>query len=465
VYNIIQIYKGGVLKRAVLKKVMKIPLETFRDISEHIPLPTNSIKVAVTGLSRAGKTVFITSLIDQLLHQDKLLSIKSTRQPFKVTIKPPTKHSKRFDYYTLVDKLKNQHIWPEGTDEISHTILEVESKSRFSFMGNSTFNIELIDYPGEWLLDLTLLKFSYEEWSDKTIEWLRGVDDDLARKYLQTIDSLEVDAQGGEIEQKLHQEYKELIIYLKKNHYSQLTPGRFIMPSDLANDPVLVFAPIPQRCLELSEVFKQRYDRYVEEVVKEIHLEHFKGFDRQVLLVDVVEALQNGYACYSDMKAGLKSMLHLYDHKHKNFFSQWFSPSIKKVVFVATKADQVAASQHANYSLLLEDMIDDLRRDMDISHIQTQTQIIASLKSTITIEKKYEGMMLSFIRGLLQEDGEMHDLYPGEMPSKFPSIDEWSVDNYGYKSFLPPQRAYKESESLEHINMDKLIEKLIGDLL
>jgi predicted YcjX-like family ATPase len=51
------------------------------------------------------------------------------------------------------------------------------------------------------------------------------------------------------------------------------------------------------------------------------------------------------------------------------------------------------------------------------------------------------------------------------MPSKFPSIDEWSVDNYGYKSFLPPQRAYKESESLEHINMDKLIEKLIGDLL
>ena len=287
------------MRRAILKKVMKFPMETIRDISEHIPLPSNNVKIAVTGLSRAGKTVFITSLIDQLLYQDKLLSITSTSQPFKVTIKPPTKHSKRFDYYTLVDKLKNEHRWPDGTNEISHTILEFESKSRFSFMGNATFSIELIDYPGEWLLDLTLLKFDYDEWSNMTIEWLRGVDDDLARAYLNSIDLLDADAQGTQTELKLHNEYKELIIHLKKNHYSQLTPGRFIMPSDLANDPVLVFAPLGNASETLRDVFTQRYDRYVNEVVKEIHLEHFKGFDRQVLLVDVVEALQNEYDLFT----------------------------------------------------------------------------------------------------------------------------------------------------------------------
>jgi len=455
------------LKRTILKKVITFPVDTLKEIGEQISLPSTKIKIAITGLSRSGKTVFITSLIDQLLYQDKLLSITSSLQPFKVTIKPPTKHAKRFDYYTLIDRLKQNHSWPDGTDEISHTVLEFESKSHFPFMSNSTFSVELIDYPGEWLLDLTLLKLDYEQWSNKTIEWLNGVDDDLARAYLKTINSLDAVHKGSKIEQKLHEEYKELMVHLKKNHYSQLTPGRFIMPSDLANDPILVFAPIPLKntSKELKKVFEKRYNKYVNDVVKEIHLEHFKGFDRQVLLVDVVEALQNGYDCYADMKAGLKSMLHLYDHKHKNFFSQWFSPSIKKVIFIATKADQVAASQHANFSLLLEDMVNELRRDMDISHIQTDTQILSALKSTITIEKKYDGMMLSFIRGILQEDKLMHDLYPGEMPSKFPSIDSWQVENYGYKSFLPPKRTYKEDESLEHINMDKLIEKLLGDLL
>lgn len=445
---------------------MQIPtLENISKLIPEIPLPSSNIKIAITGLSRSGKTVFITSLIDQLLHQDKLRTITLSSSPFKVKIQSPLKNFKRFDYYTLINKLKNEHIWPQGTDEISHTLLQVESKSRFSFLSNSKFTIELIDYPGEWLLDLTLLELSYKEWSEKTLSWLRGIDDIQVKKYLATITSLNESLKGTELELKIHTEYKELLIYLKKNHFSLLTPGRFIMPSDLLNDPILHFAPIDDTARQLVEVFESKYDRYVKEVVKEIHLEHFKGFQRQVVLIDVIEALQNGYECYTDMKHGLKDMLYLYDHKNKNFISQWFAPSIKKVLFVATKADQVAASQHANFSKLLDDMIQELRHDMDISHISTDTQIISSLKSTITIEKKYEGMTLSFIRGILKEDSNVHDLYPGEMPSKFPTKEEWDIANYGYKSFLPPKKPYREDEPLEHLNMDKIIQKLIGDLL
>jgi len=439
----------------------------FKDIINipNILLPSINIKIAITGLSRAGKTVFLTSLIDQLLYKNKLQSITSSNPAFKVNIKAPLTNAKRFDYYTFINRLKSDHIWPNGTDEISHTILEFESKSRFAFMGNSTFTIELIDYPGEWLLDLTLLEMNFEEWSLKTLSWLKGIDDPLVHNYLQTVASLNEDTKGSDVELKVHTEYKELLIHLKKKHYSQLTPGRFMMPSDLANDPILYFAPIDTTATEVAKIFEEKYNRYVKEVVKEIHLEHFKGFERQVVLVDIIEALQNGYECYSDMKSGLTSMLHLYDHKNKNFFSQWFSPSIKKVLFVATNADQVAASRHANFSTLLDDMIEELRHDMDIEHIKTDTQIVSSLKSTMTIEKKYEGRNLSFIRGILEEDSQTHDLYPGEMPSKFPTKDEWNVEDYGYKSFLPPKKPYRENESLEHINMDKVVKKLIGDLL
>lgn len=453
----------------LFKNILKIPKESLKELGEHIPnisLASDSIKIAITGLSRTGKTVFISSLIDQLLHQNRLLSLTQSNPAFKVTLKAPIQSAKRFDYYTLINQLKHKHIWPKGTDEISHTLLEFESKSRFSFMSNSTFTIELIDYPGEWLLDLTLLEMNFQEWSEKTIIWLQGIKEPLAQDYLQSINSLNENIKGSDVELKLHTQYKELLIYLKKQHYSQLTPGRFIMPSDLANDPILHFAPLGNSASsDLREAFQERYKRYVQEVVKDIHLEHFKGFERQVVLVDVIEALQNGYECYRDMQEGIKSMLHLYDHKNKNFFLQWLTPSIKKVLFVATKADQVAASQHANFSMLLEDMIEDIRHDMDISHIETDTQIVASLKSTMTIEKNYEGMKLSFIRGILQDDRQVHDLYPGEMPSKFPSKEEWHRENYGYKSFMPPQKPYRENESLEHINMDKLIRKLVGDLL
>ncbi len=442
-------------------------IEDFTNkITIKIPsLPSNNIKIAITGLSRSGKTVFITSLIDQLLHQDKLQRVTSSKRPFKVSLKAPTKNAKRFDYYTFIRELKEEHRWPDGTDEISHTVLEFEIKSRFSFMNNSTFAIELIDYPGEWILDLTLLNMSFEEWCEKTIKWLENISDPLAKQYLQTINSLNENVKGPDIELKLHRQYKELLIHLKKNHYSQLTPGRFILPSDLANDPLLTFAPIKSSALGLKKVFKKRYKRYIKDVVKEIHLEHFKDFQRQVILIDVIEALQNGYECYKDMKEAIKSILDIYDYKNRNFFLKWFKPSIQKVLFVATKADQVAASQHANFSMLLDDMINDIRREMDISHIQTDTQIVSSLKSTTTIQKSYEGMKLSFVRGILEKDSQMHDLYPGEIPPKFPTKEEWDSENYGYKSFLPPKKSYRENEALEHINMDRVVDKLIGDLL
>ena len=51
------------------------------------------------------------------------------------------------------------------------------------------------------------------------------------------------------------------------------------------------------------------------------------------------------------------------------------------------------------------------------------------------------------------------------MPSRFPRKNEWDSSRFGYKSFLPPKRDYAQNESLEHINMDKVVTKLIGDLL
>ena len=37
----------------------------------------------------------------------------------------------------------------------------------------STLTLGIIDYPGEWLLDLPLMDMSFEEWSRRTLQLLR----------------------------------------------------------------------------------------------------------------------------------------------------------------------------------------------------------------------------------------------------------------------------------------------------
>ncbi|RUM43873.1 MAG: hypothetical protein DSY46_07030 [Hydrogenimonas sp.] len=444
-----------------IETIVKSAKESIDDLS----IPVRTKRVAITGLSRSGKTVFITSLIDQLLHQKKIPFVTSNHHPFKVSLLPPKPSVKRFDYYTFSKMVKNHHLWPEGTDSISSITLEFESKSKFPLQKSTTFRVELIDYPGEWILDLTMLSLSYDQWCEKVLGWLETIDEPLAQSYLQEIAKLTPKSSGRALEEVIHTKYANMIRHFKQKHYSSLTPGRFLMPADLADDPLLIFAPIHPSDSPLYHTFKARYETYLNDIVKEIQLEHFKGFDRQIVLIDVVKALQNGPTCYTDMKNGIRTMLSLYDHQDKNFLLQWLSPSIKKVLFVATKADLVASSQHNNYLYLLNEMVEDIRKELDINHIKTDTQVVASVKCTQTVMSKYHGKTLSCIRGIDAKEERLVEIYPGEMPSSFPPPDEWDPNDYAYEAFLPPRKSYKEDEPFDHINMDRVIESIIGDLL
>lgn len=169
---------------------MEETIESTKNSLNDISMPVSTTKIAITGLSRSGKTVFITSLIDQLLHQKKITYTTTKHKAFKVSLKPPKSSINRFDYYTLSKYIKEEHKWPNGTGSITSTILEFESKGRFSILGNSKFRIELIDYPGEWILDIAMLGLSYEEWSDRVINWMNNIDEDTAARYLGEIQKL-----------------------------------------------------------------------------------------------------------------------------------------------------------------------------------------------------------------------------------------------------------------------------------
>lgn len=448
----------------MLERIGDDLLDISKRVLELASLKTKTIKIAITGLSRSGKSVFITSFIDQIINNKNIFNAQNYSKKFSAKLQAPKLSMKRFDYYHFAKQIKKEHIWCDGTDSISLALLKIKIEGKIPFLDDEDFYIEIVDYPGEWLLDLTLLSHTFNSWSKQSIQWLEKIDDEKTKAYLNTIKNLDTNHTSQALEVSLHGMYVELIEHLKDLHYSFLTPGRFLVPGDMKDDPMLLFAPIPKSSSTLHQNYAKRFKTYVHDVVRGIHLDYFRGFDRQIILIDVIEALQNGYTCYDDMLKALNSMLGIYSHAKGNLLSRLISPSIQNVALVATKADLVPSASHNNYLSLLHDMTYKLREKLESLDVNTHSHIIASVKSTQNIISKKAGQKLPSLRGV-DKTAKVVEVYPGIMPQTFPKQEDWDNSLYMYEEFLPPQKEYLPNEPFEHIHMDKLIRKIIGDML
>ncbi len=152
-------------------------------------LSGRALRLGVTGLSGAGKTIFVTALVQQLTLAARVAAQggKNPLPVFRVhaegrlvrgTIEPqPDDAVPRFAYEEHIATLtgpggdSEKRAWPESTRRISELRLTLEFERQTSFgRRNSQLSIDLVDYPGEWLLDLPLLGKSYQRWSQDTLE-------------------------------------------------------------------------------------------------------------------------------------------------------------------------------------------------------------------------------------------------------------------------------------------------------
>ncbi len=124
---------------------------------------TPTVRLGVTGLSRAGKTVFITALIHNLVHGGRLPlfdAYASGRLADARLMPQPDDEVPRFDYEAHVRDLVERRVWPDSTRRIAElrVVIEYESAELLKrTLGRGRLNLDIVDYPGEWLLDLALL--------------------------------------------------------------------------------------------------------------------------------------------------------------------------------------------------------------------------------------------------------------------------------------------------------------------
>ena len=150
----------------------RLAARAFAEFGGHLIHPT--VRLGVTGLSRAGKTVFITALLHGLLRGGRFPvfePLASGRIAGARLAPQPDDAVPRFDYERHVRSLVIEREWPESTRQISELRVVIDYQSAGGAM--RTLTLDIVDYPGEWLLDLPLLDKSYEQWSAETLAHLR----------------------------------------------------------------------------------------------------------------------------------------------------------------------------------------------------------------------------------------------------------------------------------------------------
>ena len=454
---------------------------TLSTVSEAFFEPV--IRVGVTGLSRAGKTVFITSLVANLLNSGRMTQLQAARDGRILAsfLQPqPDDTVPRFDYETYLSAMTGPSArWPEGTRSISELRLSLRVKPTGLLGGMSgprTIHLDIVDYPGEWLLDLALLDMSYAEWSAAALTSAESRA--LGSGFRAALANIDPTAKLDEVTAKtLAESFATYLNAAREAGFSDCTPGRFLLPGDLAGSPVLTFAPLPPSNAprgSLAREFARRYEAYKAQVVKPFFRDHFARIDRQVVLVDVLEAIHSGPAAVADLRGAMRDILTTFRPGRNAFLQTIFlGRRVEKILFAATKADHLHHTQHGKLTAIMEALTEDARRRADFAGAATKAMSIASLRTTTEDTVTHNGAQVDVVRGRLVDTGKRAAFHPGDLPSDPAQLinaategaETWLNGDYAAMRFAPEPLELMPGDGPPHIRLDKALEFLIGDRL
>jgi predicted YcjX-like family ATPase len=451
---------------------------------------TPAVRVGVTGLARSGKTVFITALVNALLKGAKLplFEAHASQRIERAYLEPqPDDELPRFAYENHIAALtgENRH-WPDSTKRLSQLRLTLDYSSHRFFarqFGSGRVHVDIIDYPGEWLLDLPLMTMDYAEWSHATVAASRSEPRlSLAKEWHGHLLSLRPDEPADEGDAVKAAEL--FTAYLAKCRQrevslSTLPPGRFLMPGDLAGSPLLTFAPLdvdPATSAvsgSLRALMARRYDSYVAKVIKPFFFDHFARLDRQIVLVDVLSALNAGPAAVQDLKRALTGVLSCFRQGSNSWASALFGRRIDRILFAATKADQLHHTSHDRLEAILKLMVDEASSHAEFSGAETGALALAAIRATREATVKHKGEELPCIVGIPESgqtigndkfNGETEAaVFPGDLPEDPNVAMKGGLEgSIRFVRFRPPAT---QGQSFPHIRLDRALEFLLGDRL
>lgn len=465
-----------------------IALDAFSDRTKSILDPT--LKLGVTGLSKAGKTVFITSLLENLLNGNRLPIFDVMREGRLLRVRlgeQPDSKIARFEFEKHIDSLVQNQAWPESTRALSQIRLQLEFSPRasaFQFLKHRKLNIDVIDYPGEWLLDLPLLNKNYRKFSADAIERAKSAPHKQhAQPWLAAIQSVNFlqDANEPDIE-TLSRSFKNYLSSARdsNNMIPALAPGHFLMPGNFDGAPILSFSPVPDIGIgefpnnSIASIMEQRYEAYKTHVVWPFFREHIARLDRQVILIDSLEAINGGRDSINEMKNTLSEILLCFRTGKNRRLANLIHHNIDRILVASTKVDHLHHSSHDRLEKITAEIVAKAVNNAQLQGVITDTLAMASIRSTREGTGESHGESLPVVIGTPLEgekignivfDGNTETaIFPGDLPNSLTDLlnDNWH-NRLQFVRFRPPKLKIKQS--FPHIRLDRAMEFLFGDYL
>jgi uncharacterized protein len=433
-----------------------------------LPWKTAERRIGVLGPNWAGKTVFLTSLINHLSsHDSRYFQLGNGRVSAEVRKFRRLAEDRRwpgFDYDQHRERLVHRR-WPTKTTDRAEYVCRFE-RSDWTF---SDLLLRLYDLPGERINDMAMVKEgsnTFDTWSDtfmKRIEKDIGYADRF-EAYLKRLDDPNV------AESDLLRSYKIALGNLRLAYKPYITPSTYALdrdgqacrgrdPEQLAGEryvglrPGEEFAPLPRAARRkhsaIADKFSDRFAAYREEVVLPL-VSALKSCHSLVVLVDVMRILASDTGAHDDYQELLRDMLRALNprddllKKGVRWASDLLLPHdwrpgwISRIAFVAPKADLVHPEDRNRLKHLLRQMVERDARDCD--GIKYEFFNVAAVRAT---EPVPGGEARRLLAGSTMLDAEGQPIDPGErqkfvvsaLPDEWPR--QWNVGGYVFPSVYP----------------------------
>jgi hypothetical protein len=316
------------------------------------------IRLGVTGLARSGKTVFITSLVANLLERGRMPGLEAARSGRieAAFLQPqPDDTVPRFAFEDHLAAMTGpKPHWPDSTRAVSELRLSLRVRPSGllgAVSGPRTVHLDIVDYPGEWLLDLALLDLDYDGVVARRARPGRDPPRHARSTLLRRADRRRPDRQTGTNPSPppLRAAGPTTSPPPAPRGSATARPAGSSCPATSRAAP-----PSPSRRFRpgeaprgsLAREFARRYEAYKREVVKPFFRAHFARIDRQIVLVDALGAIHAGPPALEDLRQAMASILGAFRPGRNAFLASLLGRRVDRILFAATKADHLHHDQH-----------------------------------------------------------------------------------------------------------------------
>lgn len=441
------------------------------------PLPfasATTTRIGITGLSQAGKSTLITSIINHLenARRGSLIQQAVLTDVAHGLWRRDAPHA--FDYDAGLQALTHRPpYWPASTTDWSIARIELTmARSWYSPKPRKRI-IELFDYPGEWLMDLALLNWDFPQFCQALWGWCsQSPRLELGGVLIQELSAIDPMAPVDRTYlSQLQQRWAEFLAdcRLPPHQLSRNLPGRFLLagadykPGDKPFVPLfstkLAGGAVPDKFPAQSwgAVCAEHYKAYRDHEARPFFEQHFKQLDAQVILIDLLGAMTAGQEALKDMRAALDSVLQPFRYGQDHWLGRFFRRRIRRVAVCATKIDHLLPEDQKRMQSLLESYLYETVQRLAAEDIDVNVMAIAAVQSA----KLHEPA--DHVQSLIGRDkrtGERIRFTPPHLPDNLPHALNLKIEDLPQ---LSPPEGLDRVQAFPARRIDQLLAFLLAE--